>query len=752
MRFGRGPRHAAPRSGGPRHVRVAHHAAGRGRASRPPWRSRTATIIGLVLTLVAAVTLSVKAVGTPVPPPAAALLGAWVKGGSGSASDQQAATRQLETAIGRKLAIGHSFVPWGQDLGSVPAMNAAAGRTPLISFGGGDQRAVAAGRYDAYLGRLASAVGAIGRPVLLRYLWTPDSNLQRRYSRSGSPFVAAWRHVHDLFTTKGVQASWVWAPAASVFAGARGGADRYWPGDGYVDWVGAAGFNGAACNGSAWTDFATIFRAFYAWGSATGKPLMVAETGTVEDRADLGRKRAWYLDAAGALARSMPRVRAFVYFDEGGSCDWRPDTSTPSMEGFVGLARDPFFGGTEAPAPPPPTTAPPTTSPPTTRPPTTTSPPTTRPPTTTSPPSASRCVSNGGVPIGTGDNAQNVVNAHGAGTAYLVKAGTHQGNFSVRPKSGDTFCGEPGAVLDGGRSLQFAFSGNVNNVTLDSFTIQNYNPGRQNGAIKPYIRATGWVLRNLTVQKNMYLGVNASDGMKILGGHYNYNEQMGIGGNDGHVIGVTLDGLDADPATYDGPELAFNKLLHDRCDYGGGGAKFDGDNIVVRNVWAHDNDCMGIWFDINAVHNLVEYNKVEDNAAEGIFYEISQDACIRHNVVTNNGHGYRSDWYWSSGIGNAGSFNVEVYGNTLANNFNGIVGIQQTRTDSTPPQHLVDHFYVHNNMVSGSGINGLGIDSGTNFSTRDIVYQNNTSLNGTQSFTRTGTGYQACSLLGFGTN
>jgi hypothetical protein len=365
---------------------------------------------------------------------------------------------------------------------------------------------------------------------------------------------------------------------------------------------------------------------------------------------------------------------------------------------------------------------------------------------------AASCLSGGGVAIGVGDDARSVVNAHGAGTTYIVKAGTHLQNFSVQPKSGDRFCGEPGAVLDGGRSLAFAFSGGGTNVTLDSLTIQNYNPGFQNGAIKPYIRATGWVLRNLTVQKNMYLGVNASDGMKILGGHYNYNEQMGIGGNDGHVIGVTLDGLDANPATYDGPELAFNKVLHDPCDYGGGGAKFDGDNIVVRNVWAHDNDCMGIWFDINAVHNLVEYNKVENNAAEGIFYEISQDACIRHNVVTNNGHGYRSDWYWSSGIGNSGSFNVEIYGNTLTNNFNGIAGIQQTRTDSTPPQHLVDHFYVHNNTVSGSGINGLGTGNGTNFSTRDVVFQNNTFLNGAQSFTRTGTGYQACSLLGFGTN
>ena len=65
----------------------------------------------------------------------------------------------------------------------------------------------------------------------------------------------------------------------------------------------------------------------------------------------------------------------------------------------------------------------------------------------------------GGVAIGVGDDAQSVVNAHGAGTTYIVKAGTHLQNFSVRPKSGDRFCGEPGAVLDGGRSLATAFSG-----------------------------------------------------------------------------------------------------------------------------------------------------------------------------------------------------------------------------------------------------------------------------------------------------
>src|SRR5262245_27634299 len=47
-------------------------------------------------------------------------------------------------------------------------------------------------------------------------------------------------------------------------------------------------------------------------------------------------------------------------------------------------------------------------------------------PSTTEPASpVASCVSGAGVAIGTGDDAQSVVNAHGPGTTYIVKAGTH---------------------------------------------------------------------------------------------------------------------------------------------------------------------------------------------------------------------------------------------------------------------------------------------------------------------------------------
>lgn len=365
---------------------------------------------------------------------------------------------------------------------------------------------------------------------------------------------------------------------------------------------------------------------------------------------------------------------------------------------------------------------------------------------------ANPCSFTGKVPIETTDNAQSIVDANPAGTEYLIKAGVHQNNFNIVPKSGDKFCGEPGAIVDGGRTVTRAVSGNATNVTLDSFTVQNYNTGTQNGAIKPHgTIATGWILRNMTVKKNMYTGVNAATNMQILGGHYNENEQMGIGGSTDtfNISGVVLDGLDSNPATYDGPELAYNNNLHNSCLWEGGGIKLVGSNFIVRNVWAHDNVCFGIWMDINVTDTLIERNKIENNGFAGIHYEISQDGCIRNNVLTNNGHDPINNWYWGAGISIAGSFNVEVYGNTLTNNFNGIAGIQQDRPEHTPPEHDLDNLYVHNNTVSGSGLSGIIADNGDDLSLRDIVFENNTFSGGHTGYTDAGTGYGACAELGY---
>jgi hypothetical protein len=62
-------------------------------------------------------------------------------------------------------------------------------------------------------------------------------------------------------------------------------------------------------------------------------------------------------------------------------------------------------------------------------------------------------------------------------------------------------------VLEGGRSLRLAFSGRATNVTLDSITVQNYDTGRQGGAIQPDAPASGWVVRNVSALHNYWAGL-----------------------------------------------------------------------------------------------------------------------------------------------------------------------------------------------------------------------------------------------------
>jgi hypothetical protein len=340
---------------------------------------------------------------------------------------------------------------------------------------------------------------------------------------------------------------------------------------------------------------------------------------------------------------------------------------------------------------------------------------------------ASTCLVEGGVGIGAGDDAQSVVDGHGPGTTYIVKAGIHLRNFSVRPKPGDTFCGEPGAVLDGGRSLRTAFSGGADNVTLDSITVRDYDNGKLGGAIQPDPRASGWLVRNVSALHNAGAGLLVADGMTILGGHYNDNDQFGIGGNA--ATGIVLDGLDGDLNTMDGPELADNHALLASCDWGAGGMKWDVGTVTIRNAYVHDNDCKGLWGDINAHDVLIEHNLVEGNRAEGILFEISQDAVIRYNQVDRNGSEAKG-WYWDGGITVASSSNVEVYGNRLSGNYNGITGTQQDRPDSTPPDHLLDGYRVHDNLICATGDGGqpTGVvaDNGADLAARNIAFTGNT--------------------------
>jgi beta-mannanase len=345
-------------------------------ASRLPRLPRSVTALLLLAGLVGALTVSARAFPPSSPQrqapltPSAAWLGAWVQPASFSREVQQAAVLELERQIGRRLAIDHTYVPWGTGLGWRPAWDVSLDRIPIITFGNGaNTTEIAQGRHDVYLRQLSEAVRELGKPIFLRYAHRMDLPSASSWVGDPASYVAAWRHVHEIFS--GLPVSWVWTPTAAAFAGDQA-AERFYPGDDYVDWIAADGYNSFGCGGQReWRQLSEVFGAFYAWGSARGKPLMIAEAGSTEDPADPGRKATWFDNAARQLATEMPNVQALVYFDAKKTCDYRVTTSARSLEAFKRLAQDRHFQ--TLPLPPTTTTKPTPTT--TTRPgPTTTAP------------------------------------------------------------------------------------------------------------------------------------------------------------------------------------------------------------------------------------------------------------------------------------------------------------------------------------------------------------------------------------------
>ena len=135
----------------------------------------------------------------------------------------------------------------------------------------------------------------------------------------------------------------------------------------------------------------------------------------------------------------------------------------------------------------------------------------------------------------------------------------------------------------------------------------------------------------------------------------------------------------------EGNEIAYNNIMAGSTNtcgsdsfWGAGGSKWVcTTSLIVRGNFSHHNDGPGLWTDINNIYSLYENNIIEDNVRGGIFHEISYDATIRNNTIRRNGTGKDYPW-WTTGAGIeiVSSRNVEVYGNTLVDNWQGITGLE----------------------------------------------------------------------------
>lgn len=293
------------------------------------------------------------------------------------------------------------------------------------------------------------------------------------------------------------------------------------------------------------------------------------------------------------------------------------------------------------------------------------------------------------------------VSKYPGATTFILGAGVHRGQ-AVAPKSGNTFRGEPGAVLDGGGTTPYAFRYDgrpglrADDVTLVGFRVTRYAPPAQDGFIHAGLGEDGggrrWTLDSMTLDSSANLALRVGTRTRLLRSRCTDNRWMCYGG-----IG--------DSVLLEGNEIARNGagLTVEQMNFEGGGGKLVKTRwAVVRNNYSHDNGGVGLWTDIDNRDVLYEGNRVEHNVREGIAHETNgPGATIRNNTLRGNGQrDTRKDaWLWGCGIGVHASPGVEVYGNVLTDNACGIGLVQQARGAGPYGPYEVRDVWVHDNSV-----------------------------------------------------
>jgi hypothetical protein len=193
------------------------------------------------------------------------------------------------------------------------------GAVPVVQLepAGISLRAIAAGKYDAFLSEYASAVSAYRRPVILSFGHEMNGSWYTWGFRRtpAAEFVAAWRHIVTLFRSFGAKnVTWLWT--VNVIDTADGSIPSprpWWPGDAYVTWVGIDGYYLKA----PWT-FAPLFGPTIAAVKLfTHDPILISETGASPEAGKPAKIANLF---AGIHAYGL---LGFVWFNSVGVRDWR---------------------------------------------------------------------------------------------------------------------------------------------------------------------------------------------------------------------------------------------------------------------------------------------------------------------------------------------------------------------------------------------------------------------------------------------
>jgi hypothetical protein len=197
----------------------------------------------------------------------------------------------------------------------------------------------------------ANRIKSLGTHVYFTFNHEPETSLNS--SGQGPDFIAAWRKVVTVFRGQGVtNADYLWIMTAFSFkARDRRRAVDWYPGEAYIDYMGADAYNWYNCRpgtSNPWNSLEQLVNPMrlFAQGK-TIKGLMVPEWASTEDSAQPGRKAQWFADARALFKKpGWEGFKAVLYYNKSSkypNCRWFVDSSQASLTAFSAMANDVYY-------------------------------------------------------------------------------------------------------------------------------------------------------------------------------------------------------------------------------------------------------------------------------------------------------------------------------------------------------------------------------------------------------------------------
>ncbi|MGH3304581.1 MAG: glycoside hydrolase family 26 protein [Streptosporangiaceae bacterium] len=258
--------------------------------------------------------------------------------GSTLSTAQYAQVEQFAQAVGRQPNIVMYYSGWGEGF-SVPFAQTALkyGATLQIDIDPTNTSvaSIAAGQQDAFLQSYANSVKIFGHPVIISFGHEMNGDWYTWGWTQTSPavFVAAWRHIVDVFRQFGADnVTWMWT--VNAVTDGEGPIADYWPGKNYVTWT---SFDAYYYNAS--EDFTSVFQpTVTAIRQLTNDPILIGETAIGQDAGQAAKIPGLFAGIASS------GLLGFIWYDQGQDSgtyhqDWRLEGNSAAVAAFRASAQ-----------------------------------------------------------------------------------------------------------------------------------------------------------------------------------------------------------------------------------------------------------------------------------------------------------------------------------------------------------------------------------------------------------------------------